>query len=500
MAMMMTGRVLLVCALCVLWCGAAVVAVGDVIGEAGIKDESSKALQVGSQAREAGKRDVIGPEAVVPRLHEQQGKNARKNDDSAIQPTRQVKVEEEDRDHSEEKEEKENEGPLEGTVKDGELLPSQAEGQPTSNEPPPPPASGGSRNGAISGGGSKLGESSNGGEGPTLNSSSSSGDGKPPAVDGSGSGGVTGSVPGGKGIGGGGGGTPGVESLKFPVSGVALPPSTPGAGSASSAQNLESSERSGWPEPTVSLRIAPLNVDARKESKPKDGPQTFSAQGEAERQVTDEETSKKGAEESVVEGKRLFNLPHTASSTPAGPAVRLPEASQVQGNGDEGGGLSPEATKSETSTGQKHGTSQSQNESRGTKFSSKNEVAVQHGHVTVPSDSMTNASANSQGVTTAPSISTSGSEDAQSTVDGNTDDDQRPNKKKAHNNPEDDNTNVAPTFSETAQQTPETVTVVQTNDTTPGDSDGIKAASHTTSPLLLLLLVACAAAAAVVAA
>ncbi|KAF8289006.1 Mucin-associated surface protein (MASP), subgroup S084 [Trypanosoma cruzi] len=500
MAMMMTGRVLLVCALCVLWCGAAVVAVGDVIGEAGRKDESSKALQVGSQVREAGKRDVIGPEAVVPRLHEQQGKNARKNDDSAIQPTRQVKVEEEDRDHSEEEEEKENEGPLEGTVKDGELLPSQAEGQPTSNEPPPPPASGGSRNGAISGGGSKLGESSNGGEGPTLNSSSSYGDGKPPAVDGSGSGGGTGSVPGGKGIGGGGGGTPGVESLKFPVSGVALPPSTPGAGSASSAQNLESSERNGWPEPTVSLRIAPLNVDARKESKPKDGPQTFSAQGEAERQVTDEETSKKGAEESVVEGKRLFDLPHTASSTPAGPAVRLPEASQVQGNGDEGGGLSPEATKSETSTGQKHGTSQSQNESRGTKFSSKNEVAVQHGHVTVPSDSMTNASANSQGVTTAPSISTSGSEDAQSTVDGNTDDDQRPNKKKAHNNPEDDNTNVAPTFSETAQQTPETVTVVQTNDTTPGDSDGIKAASHTTSPLLLLLIVACATAAAVVAA
>ncbi|RNC40999.1 mucin-associated surface protein (MASP) [Trypanosoma cruzi] len=32
MAMMMTGRVLLVCALCVLWCGAAVEAAGDVSG------------------------------------------------------------------------------------------------------------------------------------------------------------------------------------------------------------------------------------------------------------------------------------------------------------------------------------------------------------------------------------------------------------------------------------------------------------------------------------
>ncbi|KAF8292127.1 Mucin-associated surface protein (MASP), subgroup S084 [Trypanosoma cruzi] len=487
MAMMMTGRVLLVCALCVLWCGAAVVAEGD-IGEVGIKDESSKALQVDSQAREAGKKDVHVPEAAVPRLHEQQGKNARNNDGSAIQPTRQVKVEEE---------EKENEGSLEGMVKDGEILPSPAEGQPTSSEPPPPPAPGGSRNGVISGGGSKLGETSNGGEGPTLNSSSS-GDGKPPAVDSSGSGGGTGSVPGGKEIGG--GGTPGVESSKFPVSGVALPPSTPGAGSASSAQNLEPSERSGWPEPTVSPRIAPLNVDARKEPKPKGEPQTFSAQGETERQVTDEKTSKKEAEESAIEGKRLFNLPHTASSTPAGPAVRLPEGSQVQGNRDEGEGLPPEATKSETSTGQERRTSQSQSESTEPKFSSKDEVAVQHGHVTVPSDSMTNASTNSQGVTPAPSISTNGGDDAQSTVDGNNDDDQRPNSKEAHNNPEDDNTNVAPKFSETAQQTPETVTVVQTYDTaTKSNNDGIKAASHTTSPLLLLV-VACAAAAAVVAA
>ncbi|KAF5215659.1 Mucin-associated surface protein (MASP) subgroup S084 [Trypanosoma cruzi] len=490
MAMMMTGRVLLVCALCVLWCGAAVVAEGD-IGEIGIKDESSKALQVDSQAREAGKKDVRGPEAAVPRLHEQQGKNARKNHGSAIQPTRQVKVEEE---------EKENEGSLEGMVKDGEILPSPAEGQPTSSEPPPPPAPGGSRNGVISGGGSKLGETSNGGEGPTLNSSSSSGDGNPPAVDSSGSGGGTGSVPGGKEIGG--GGTPGVESSKFPVSGVALPPSTPGARSASSAQNLEPSERSGWPEPTVSPRTAPLNVDARKEPKPKGEPQTFSAQGETERQVTDEETSKKEAEESAIEGKRLFNLPHTASSTPAGPAVRLPEGSQVQGNRDEGEGLPPEATKSETSTGQERRTSQSQNESTEPKFSSKDEVAVQHGHVTVPSDSMTNASTNSQGVTPAPSISTNGGDDAQSTVDGNNDDDQRPNSKEAHNNPEDDNTNFTPKFSETAQQTPETVTVVQTYDTaTKSNNDGIKAASHTTSPpLLLLLVVACAAAAAVVAA
>ncbi|KAF8279654.1 Mucin-associated surface protein (MASP), subgroup S030 [Trypanosoma cruzi] len=43
----------------------------------------------------------------------------------------------------------------------------------------------------------------------------------------------------------------------------------------------------------------------------------------------------------------------------------------------------------------------------------------------------------------------------------------------------------------------ENATATQTNNTTPGDSDGSTAASHTTSPLLLLLAVACAAAAVV---
>ncbi|ESS55680.1 mucin-associated surface protein (MASP) [Trypanosoma cruzi Dm28c] len=74
---------------------------------------------------------------------------------------------------------------------------------------------------------------------------------------------------------------------------------------------------------------------------------------------------------------------------------------------------------------------------------------------------------------------------------------------KANNEPQDGsetaNTDVVLTVGEAAPQTAKPVTVAQLNDTkTTGDSDGSTAVSHTTSPLLLLLVVACAAAAAAV--
>ncbi|RNC55289.1 mucin-associated surface protein (MASP) [Trypanosoma cruzi] len=75
--------------------------------------------------------------------------------------------------------------------------------------------------------------------------------------------------------------------------------------------------------------------------------------------------------------------------------------------------------------------------------------------------------------------------------------DQRPNRKETQDGLEDRNTSDAPTSTEAAPPTAETVNNYQTNDTaTKGNSDGSTAVSHTTSPLLLLLVVACAAAAA----
>ncbi|KAF5218664.1 Mucin-associated surface protein (MASP) [Trypanosoma cruzi] len=100
--------------------------------------------------------------------------------------------------------------------------------------------------------------------------------------------------------------------------------------------------------------------------------------------------------------------------------------------------------------------------------------------------------------TTAPFISTNDSDDAQSTVDENSDDDPRPNHRETGGHKA-ANTNDASTPSETAPQKTETVTVARMNGTTTGGSDGSTAVSHTTSPLLLLLVVACAAAAVVAA-
>ncbi|EKF29500.1 mucin-associated surface protein (MASP), putative, partial [Trypanosoma cruzi marinkellei] len=495
MAMMMTGRVLLVCALCVLWCGLCGIA-----AEAGeIKDESSKGLHFVSQASEAGKKELLRSEAAAPRLGEEQEKSAQQKDGLAISsPTRQVereKAEEGGRNHSEEGEvdeakQKENEGALEGTTEDREKFSLPAKGQPTRSEPPPQqqlPASDANRSGGISGGGSKINERSNGSEGPNLNSSfSSSADGRPPAVVSSGSVGGTGSAPGGKG--GEEGGSPGVDSSTLPVSVVALPSSTPGGGGASepaidasSIQNLKSSEKIERSDSTVSPGIAPLNMDTQKKSKPKEEPRTFRTQEKRE-QDTDVGATNKNTEESATEALRLLKVPHTASSTPAGPeepAAQRTEGSQVQANRDDGQGLPPEATKSQTSTGQNHKTSQSSNESTSPTLSSKDEVAVQHGHVTVRSDSMTNASTNSQTETTAPSISTDDSGDAHSMEDENNDNAEGPNPTETTNH-EDNKINDAPTSTEAAHQTAITLTLTQTNDTTPpGDSDSSTAVSHT---------------------
>ncbi|EKF28402.1 mucin-associated surface protein (MASP), putative [Trypanosoma cruzi marinkellei] len=106
----------------------------------------------------------------------------------------------------------------------------------------------------------------------------------------------------------------------------------------------------------------------------------------------------------------------------------------------------------------------------------------------------------SRAETAAPSISIDYVDDAKSTGDENNDNAERPNPKETSEYRA-DNTNDVPTASETAPQTARTAIISQTNDTaTKGDGDSSTAVSHTTSPLLLLLLVAAAAAAVVVAA
>ncbi|EAN90701.1 Mucin-associated surface protein (MASP) [Trypanosoma cruzi] len=143
--------------------------------------------------------------------------------------------------------------------------------------------------------------------------------------------------------------------------------------------------------------------------------------------------------------------------------------------------------------------SESKTDSEATQSSSGVATQGRHSHDTDTEDLMKNAATGSPAeTTTTSSTSTSGSGDH---VQNREDKDDAQISEEQHDSLETGNTNGVPTLSEAEPQTPATVTAAQKNYTTaPGDSDGSTAASHTTSPLLLLLVFACAAAAAVVAA
>ncbi|PBJ73627.1 mucin-associated surface protein [Trypanosoma cruzi cruzi] len=122
----------------------------------------------------------------------------------------------------------------------------------------------------------------------------------------------------------------------------------------------------------------------------------------------------------------------------------------------------------------------------------------QHSHDTDTENSTKNAATGTPAETSSSSTSTSGSGDH---VQNKADEDDAQSSEEQHDNLETGNTHVVPTLSETAPQTAiKTATAHKNDTTTPGDSDGSTAVSHTTSPLLLLLVVVACAAAAVVAA
>ncbi|PBJ78821.1 mucin-associated surface protein [Trypanosoma cruzi cruzi] len=161
----------------------------------------------------------------------------------------------------------------------------------------------------------------------------------------------------------------------------------------------------------------------------------------------------------------------------------------------------PATTGFQTSTEQKQQGSPSQTETqpKEMKQSSTDGGGEQKGKDTVSSDSMKDAVTDNPGKTTATSIPTIDSGNTQEKEGKDDDADERPTSKEHNSSPETGNTNDALTASENTQQTVKTVTA-KTNDTaTNADSDGSTAVSHTTSPLLLLILVACAAAAVVAA-
>ncbi|KAF8281898.1 Mucin-associated surface protein (MASP), subgroup S085 [Trypanosoma cruzi] len=182
--------------------------------------------------------------------------------------------------------------------------------------------------------------------------------------------------------------------------------------------------------------------------------------------------------------------PQTAEASP--PAVSAEDRGTPESRDSQ---ISSEETK-------KHSNSETKTESQVKEKFSNGGLTEEEGQEATTPNLAKNAVTDTPTKTTAPSLSTSGTGDVQTTTDTVDNGAQRPNIKEPQEGLEDNNTKVPPRASGAAPQTALTATITQTNHTmTPGDSDSSNAVSHTTSPLLLLLLVvACAAAAAVVAA
>ncbi|KAF8307436.1 Mucin-associated surface protein (MASP), subgroup S074 [Trypanosoma cruzi] len=201
----------------------------------------------------------------------------------------------------------------------------------------------------------------------------------------------------------------------------------------------------------------------------------------------DEETRRENEEEKAQTGSRESQ--NNGETTPP----LLPSS-----EGEEGPTVDQENLQNPKKVTKENTQSESKMESKAPEPPSGDATQGQHSHDTDTENSTKNAAAGSPAEPTTSSTSTSGSGDH---VQNNAGKDDAQSPEGQHDGIETGNTNVVPTLSETASQTPETATAARINvTTTPGDSDGSTAVSHTTSPLLPLLLVACAAAAAVVAA
>ncbi|PWV03949.1 Mucin-associated surface protein (MASP) [Trypanosoma cruzi] len=304
-------------------------------------------------------------------------------------------------------------------------------------------------------------------------------------------------------------GSPGGDaSLSAPVAGGNSPPSITDESDALEKTGAAASTKGGKPQEAGEQSEA----NRARNELPK-----LSAPAESTPEAQEDSPSKQEKPESEAAGraatgdeKRRSDAeaqgPSTVISTASSPPLPPPAPATV---GEEratavavpAGGSPTAQTDSQTLTEERTKTPPSPNkkEPEETEPTSGDGVAEQQGQGTVLPD-LKGGPTGSPAEVTASSNSTSGSGDGQSKADGNDDNSKGPNPRGPHNDPEASHTNVAPTASETNPRTAKAAATARTDGTaTPGDSDGSTAVSHTTSPLLLLV-VACAAAAAVVAA
>ncbi|KAF5226251.1 Mucin-associated surface protein (MASP) subgroup S064 [Trypanosoma cruzi] len=464
---MMTGRVLLVCALCVLWCGACG-------GGAEMNDESLVGSQHVSGVSEKAPNGLPqpgerGPDGAGHSLNKNNGDNSNLQEGTGTGKTtdRVGKEEEEEvvgNDDLEEEEEKERSKEREDTPQAGKSESSSKEAAATI-----PAASGLSE----SGGGSPSGVDV---VGPSESSGSED------------------------------------LNLEVPVPVVISPPSIPNAaaGGLQNADGALSPRKNNFPETGVHSGKTPLAPSLPKSQasampKPKAEEQSSTEQDTEDSPDTEEVTTGKENVQNTVE----TGIPSSSSSAASKPPVQQTTPILTQSPAAPSPERSAPATSEEKSTapsfsageGSRRATNVAQNskEEKNEKLPSENETESKA--VEQPSgDDL--AEQDSPVGTTASPIPASSSADAQKNADADNSNAQVLKSEGTNKNSETGYTNLASTAGDAATQTEKALADAKANDTvTPGESDSSTAVSHTTSPLLLLLLVvACAAAAAVVAA
>ncbi|EAN83907.1 Mucin-associated surface protein (MASP) [Trypanosoma cruzi] len=444
MAMMMTGRVLLVCALCVLWCGAGWVYAGDVENNAGEGFMASGVLGVNRLRVPSvcGKVAITLPSRMVSFIT---AAEASTNDDAS--------------------------GIIGGN---------------------PDSPSGAAAAGSVSGGAGGAGGSGGGGgtSGGSGNSAGGSDGNRDTTEDPKGVGGGSLQSP------------PSVDpnSSRIPNE-VGESQNTEASLSPEETISPEAAAESG---PTASPGNTPPKVETADKSKPKEEEKELSVtQAAAPISVNgNASTGEQNPHNDVGKVDHSSNQtpPPVLPSAVTSPAPsKEPALPATEPSPSDGSIPAPNVPQNAKDQEQKTSVLTIKMESNAPEIPSEDNVVQQQGQNTTTEELMETSSRVSQAETTTTSIYTSGTGEAQSTADA--DDAQRPNPSESQNDLEGTDIINYPTASEAAPQTAETATTAHKNDTAaPGDSDGSTAVSHTTFPLLLLLLVACAAAAAVVAA
>ncbi|PBJ81462.1 mucin-associated surface protein [Trypanosoma cruzi cruzi] len=479
MATMMTGRVLLVCALCVLWCGTAggkctevgKAPAGGAGGGSGVGEKPPKELP------EPGER---GPDSAGLSLNKNNEINSNLQGGTVTGTTteRVGKKKEEDVGDNDGLEEEEEEA--ETDVGDDE-----EEEEEKSNEKEDTPQAG------------------------KPESSSKEVAGTIPTA--SGLGGAGGGSPSG-GVGGSSGSPNGSEDSNLEVPGPAVksPPSLPNAagGGLQNPDIVLSSQKNNFSETGVHSGTtlptpSPPKPQAPAITQPKAEEQSSTEQGTEGGPETEEVTAVKEKVQNTVETGSTSRASSAASKPPVqqptplltqSPAAPSPERSAPAPSEEKSAAPSFSAGE-----GSRTATNVAQNSKEEKNEKMPSETEAESNAVEQPSGNDV-AEHDSPARTTASPIPTSGTADTQRNADADNSNAQALKSEGTHENSETDYTNLASTAGDAATQTEKALADAKTNNTTPGDSDGSTAVSHTTSPLLLLLVVACAAAAAVVAA